>query len=199
MILRKALRSGVAAACIISVAAPASLAAPAVDAIARRGVPEVRVATTERFSRVEIRGRAVAVRQEGQTVTLTFAAGSDPDIARLRTSPPKWFKSAEKRRSGGRLQVLLTLADNAGAKIGTADGATYINAFEKPEVVEAAPVAVVAVAEPVRPDPLPPGGVVQMAAKAVGGQVQFSFPFANPAGDELGVRGFLSNWHAPPQ
>ena len=191
MTLKKALRSGVAAACILGVAAPTSLAAPAVQAAVKRGGPEVRVATTESFSRVEIRGGAVAVRRDGQTVTLIFAGDRDPDIARLRTSPPKWFKAAEKRRTGGRLQLILTLADNADVRVGSADGATYINAFEKalPAVEDKPDSGSVAEAEPVRRDPLPPGGAVRVEAKVAGSQVQFAIPFANPAGAAVFRRG----------
>jgi len=189
MTFRKALRSGVAAACIASVAAPAGIAAPAVQAVAKRGGPDVRVATTESFSRIEISGRVTA-RREGQTVVL--AMSGDPDVARLLTSPPKWIKSAQRKRTGGGVQVVLTLADGADARIGQADGATYINVFEKavPTAAEAAaePVAV-AEAEPPRPNPLPPGGVVKMDARTGGGQVQLAFTWANPAGAAVFRRG----------
>lgn len=191
MSFRRALRSGVAAACIVSVAVPASVAAPAAKAVAQRDGLEVRVATTETFSRVEIRGGRATVKQAGQTVTLTFDRDGDPDIARLRTSPPKWFKGAEKRRVGGRLQLVLTLTDEAEAKVGTADGATYVNAYEKPTEApaDAAPEVEVAEPEPVRANPLPPGGVVHMGASVTAGQVQLSFPFANPAGAAVFRRG----------
>src|SRR5262245_34102866 len=181
MTLKKALRSGVAAACIVSVAAPASIAAPAVEAVAKRGGLDVRVATTATFSRVEIIGGRATARVDGQTVTLSFNRDGDPDIARLRTSPPKWFKGAEKRHVGGRLQLVLTLADDAEAKVGQADGATYVNAYEKPPAPEAPPAAEVAEAEPPRPNPLPPGGRVKMEAKVGAGQTQLSFTWANPA------------------
>jgi len=189
MNLRKALRSGVAAACIASVAAPAGIAAPAVQAVAKRGGPDVRVATTETFSRIEIGGRVTA-RREGQTVVL--ALSGDPDVARLLTSPPKWIKSAARKRTGSGVQVVLTLADDADARIGQADGATYVNVFEKPAPTlagaAAEPVAV-AEAEPPRPDPLPAGGVVRMDARATGGQVQLAFTWANPAGAAVFRRG----------
>src|SRR4051812_48694210 len=135
MSLKRVLRSGVAAACIASVAAPAGIAAPAAQAAARpssekgRGGLDVRVATAEDFSRIEISGGKVAARREGQTVVLTLAG--DPDVARLHTSPPKWIKSVDKTKTAGGVKLVLTLADNAEAKIGQADGATYINVFEK--------------------------------------------------------------------
>jgi tetratricopeptide (TPR) repeat protein len=190
MTFKKALRSGVAAACIASVAAPAGIAAPAVKAVASRGGPDVRVATAETFSRIEINGR-VATSRNGQTVTLSMSG--DPDVARLLTSPPKWIKSATRTRTAGGVQVLLTLADDADARIGQADGATYVNVFEKAvltpaEAAAAEPVAV-AEAEPPRPNPLPAGGVVRMDAKVANGQTQLAFTWANPAGAAVFRRG----------
>eukprot|EP01036_Dinobryon_divergens_P059555 gene59555-79464_t len=166
-------------------AAPAGLAAPAVQAAVTRGGVDVRIATTETFSRVEVRGARASVRQDGKTITLTLDRDGDPDISRLRTSPPKWFKTAEKRRAKGRLQLILTIADDAEVKVGTADGATYINAFEKVEVPEPSletPQVEVAEAEPVRANPLPPSGVVRVESKVAGSQTQPTFPLANPAG-----------------
>jgi tetratricopeptide (TPR) repeat protein len=146
------------------------------------------VAQAATFSRVEVAGAAVTAKRDGQTVTLSFARDGDPDIARLRTSPPKWIKGAEKRRVGGRLQIILTLADGADATIGQADGATYVNAFERAETppAEATPVAE---AEPARPDPLPRGGVVRMETAQADGQVRLGFTWANPAGAAVFRRG----------
>ena len=87
MTLKRALRTGVAAACIVSVAAPAGLAAPAAKAVAARGGVDVRVATSESFSRIEV-GKGGSLRREGSTVVLTVERDDDPDIARLLTSPP---------------------------------------------------------------------------------------------------------------
>jgi tetratricopeptide (TPR) repeat protein len=182
----------VAAACIASVAAPAGIAAPAAaQAVASRGGPDVRVATTEKFSRIEVRGR-VEARREGQTVVLAFAPGANPNVARLLTSPPPRVTSAVRRNAGARPEVVLQLADDADVRIGQADGATYVNVYEKaatpPDEQAAQPVAV-AEPEPPRPDPLPPGGVVKMGAKVGGGQTQLSFAFANPAGAAVFRRG----------
>ncbi len=191
MRLREALRSSVAAACIVGLATPVRAVAPHAEAALRSGL-DVRIAQAETFSRVEIRGARPSVRREGQTVVVNFGGAADPDIARLRTSPPKWIKTAEKKRVGGGLQLTITLADDADAKFGVADGATYINAFERPEPAPteaATPEAVVAEAEPPRPNPLPPSGVVRMDSKVAGGQVQLAFTWANPAGAAVFRRG----------
>ena len=191
MSLKKVLRTGVAAACIASVAAPAGIAAPAVKAVTQRGGPDVRVATTETFSRIEIAGRVTTSRQ-GQTLTLSMPG--DPDVARLLTAPPKWVKSATRTRSSGGVQVVLTLADDADARIGQADGATYINVFEQaaapaPDPTAPAEPVVVAEVEPPRPNPLPPGGVVRLDGKVANGQTLMAFTWANPAGAAVFRRG----------
>lgn len=211
MTLRRALNSGVAAICIAAVAAPTGAVTPApAPAAPAKAAPkpaakpaargsgglEVRVAQARDFSRIEFHGAGAAraaMKRDGQTLTLSFPGDANPDLARLRTSPPRWIKGAEARRVGGRLHLILTLADDADAKVGSADGAAYINAFEKPEA-EAAPEAAEATTEaepPVvaRPDPIPAGGVVHMETKLANGQVQLIFPWANPNGSAVFRRG----------
>ena len=203
MSLRQALRSGVAAISIASVVAPAGAAptpqpapkvaakAPAKAAIKAADV-QVHVGQAKTFSRIEFHGAAATAQRQGQTVTVNFARDGDPDLARLRTSPPRWVKTAEARHVGGRLQVVLTIADDADAKVGAADGATYVNVFEKPppdpKAVEAARLAAIP-PEPQRPNPLPAGGVVHMDSRTANGQVQLTFAFANPAGAAVFRRG----------
>ena len=195
MSLRQALRSGVAAITIASIAAPAG-AAPTTPVAAKTSVRasavQVHIGQAETFSRIEFRGAGAAARRNGQTVTVSFNRDDDPDIVRLRTSPPRWVKTAEKRHAGGRLQVILTLTDNADAKLGAADGATYINIFEKPALdpkVEAAKIAAGQPPEPPRANPAPASGAVRMDTRIVGGQVQFAFAWANPAGAAVFRRG----------
>src|SRR5687768_5227023 len=113
MRLKRALRLSVAAACIASAAAPAGLAAPTAAPAAMSAL-EVRVAQADEFSRIEFHWKSAAAatsRREGQTLVLAFNRDADPDISRLRTAPPRWVKSAEKRRVGGRLELAITLAD----------------------------------------------------------------------------------------
>jgi hypothetical protein len=135
MRLSRALRDSAAAICIVSVAAPTVAVAPAQAAA---GV-EVRVARTRDFSRVEFRGVKPKVTREGKTVVFSFPRDADPDLARLRTSPPPWIKTAEARRGPGRLEVVVTLADDADARFGVADGATYLNAYPKADAKSAQP------------------------------------------------------------
>src|SRR5690349_10284355 len=113
MTFRKALRSGVAAACIASVAAPAGIAAPAAEAVAKRSGLDARVATAKDFSPAEISGGKVVAKRAGQTIVLTLAG--DPDVAPRRTSPHRWISSVGKKKRAGGLQVELTLSAGAEA------------------------------------------------------------------------------------
>ena len=196
MRLRRALHTGVAAACIAGLAAPAGIAAPAAPAAsAQRAGPVVRVAQARDFSHIELQGAPnAAIRRVGQDVIVRLPRASDPDISRLRVDPPPWVKTAIARRAGAYLELVVTLADGADAKTGSADGATFINAFAKPAAAAAAtpPAAAAASApspEPARPNPVPVGGVVRMDARMVGGQVQLTFPWAQPNGAAVFRRG----------
>ncbi len=194
--LRTLLRSGVAAACIVSVAAPASLPAVAYAAAAPL---EVRTAQSREFTRIEFRwagGARVSQRRDGQTLTLRFSRDAKPDLSTLRIMPPKWLKGAEARHTAGGLEIDLRLADDADAKVGSADGAIYVNLFKRPETPEAPPVAEAtpaAATEPAprapRPNPIPAGGVVRMNAEIAGPQVKLRFDWANPAGAAVFRRG----------
>lgn len=192
MSLRRALRSGVAAVAIATVAAPNGVWAAGHPVAAAL---DVHVAQAADFSRIEFHGGgAIKSRREGQTLIIDFAGNADPDIARLHTDPPKWVKTAEKRHVAGHLQLAITLTDDAEAKVGVADGAAYVNAFARPApdpaaVAKAQLAAQAASAEPPRPNPVPAGGVVHMDAKIVNQQVLLTFGWANPAGVSVFRRG----------
>ncbi len=187
MNLRHTLRAGVAAIAVASVVAPAGAAPPK---SAQAGI-DVHVAQADGFSRVEFHGAPEAqVSRKGQTLTLSFPRDADPDISRLRTAPPKWIKTAEKRHVGGHLQVVFTLTDDADFKTGSSDGAAFLNVFQKPPpTAEELAAARAAIPVPQRPNPIPAGGVVHMASKVDNAQVQFAFTWANPAGAAVFRRG----------
>ena len=189
MSLRHTLQAGVATIAVISVAAPSATGA----AQAVQGM-EVRVGQAETFSKLEFRGASVTgTKRAGQVLTFSFARNADPVISRLRTAPPRWIMTAEKTHAGGRLQLAVTLSDDAEAKVGKADGATFVNIFAKPpptpEELAKLAAANAPPPEPPRPNPVPKGGVVHMASQASGQQVLLSFPWANPAGAAVFRRG----------
>src|SRR5260221_12869328 len=128
---RRTLRAGVAAIAAASLLEP-GLVAPAWAAPTLGGI-DVRVGEAQEFSRVEFHGAPNAqVKRDGQTLTFTFPRDADPDISRLRTAPPRWIKSAEKAHVNGHLQVAITLADDGDAKTGSAYGAAFVRALQKP-------------------------------------------------------------------
>ncbi|MGA0603071.1 tetratricopeptide repeat protein [Caulobacter sp. KR2-114] len=203
MRLRATLRSGVAAASIVMAAAPPGFAPALAEVPIRPGSPlDIRVAQAEQFSRLEFHwagGARVTSRRDGQVLTLRFSRDARPDMAVLRQTPPKWLKSAQASHDGGVLTLTLTLADNADVKLGDADGAEYLNLFEKaapppaatlasaapgasaaPDAAAPAPVS--QLPSPNRPNPVPASGVVPMTATATGAQVRFDFTWARPLG-----------------
>jgi tetratricopeptide (TPR) repeat protein len=190
MALRHTLRAGVAAVALASVLAPSG-AGLAKAAQATAGGLQVKVGQAETFSKLEFQGRAVTgTTRIGQVLTFSFAGDADPDISRLRTAPPRWVKTAEKIHVGGRLQIAVTLADDADAKVGAADGATFVNIFAKPPLTPAQIAAANAPPpEPPRPNPIPAGGVVHMGAQVTPAQVLLTFGWANPAGAAVFRRG----------
>ena len=196
--LRSAFRSGVAAACIAGLAAPAWSAPGGEPAPRRAAGPQVRIAQAADFSRLEFHGAAPVVRRDGQTLTLRFA-GPGPDISQLRVFPPKWLKSAELRRTPAGAEVVLTLADDADYKAGQADGAAFVNLFQKradPARQQAAkaeappdPAPSLTLARTARPDPTPAGGVVRMEPELSDQQVLLRFTWKNPPGAAVFRRG----------
>ena len=92
----------------------------------------------------------------------------------------------------------MTLAGGADAKVGSADGAQYVNLFEAAapeptEVAEGAPPPETEAAplepEPARANPVPASGVVRMDTKMANGQAVLSFAWANPNGAAVFRRG----------
>lgn len=192
MTLRQLLRSSVAAACIAGTLAPTGYAAP--PPTAARGALDVRVAQAAEFSRVEFHwaggARMTPVRQ-GQTLVLRFSRDANPDLSALRIAPPRWIKSADARRVNGRLEIVLTLTDDADAKLGTADGVDFVNIYPKAGVIASAAAASPATAAaPIgRPNPMPRDGVVRAGIDRRDGQVTLSFDWAAPAGAAVFRRG----------
>jgi len=201
MKLRRALHSSVAAITIAAIAAPVGAVAP----VARptpQGALNVHVGLAKDFTRIEFHwagGAQPRVTREGQKLVLKYNRDANPDLTRLRISPPPWVKNAEARHAAGVLELVITLTDDADAKVGNADGATFVNLFQKAEV-EPTPAPTpepdqVARIEDVpetmapRADPVPPGGVVHMDAKLQNGQVALTFPWANPNGAAVFRRG----------
>jgi tetratricopeptide (TPR) repeat protein len=170
----------------------------------------VRVAQAAEFSRVEFHwagGARAAVKRSGQTLTLRFNRAVKPDVSQLKVFPPRFLKSAEAAVVGGAAQVTFILGDDADAKVGQADGATYVNFFAqkadaktkadpKAKDVKPDPKAAAEPAAPQstpiaadRPNPIPTGGIVHAEGDIFTGRTVLRFPWKAPLGAAVFRRG----------
>jgi tetratricopeptide (TPR) repeat protein len=172
------LQSSAAAALLAAVAVPVGGSTPKPEPAARLPL-EVKVAQADDFSRVEFHwmgGAKAASRRDGQTVILRFGRNGQPDLSQLRVFPPKWMKGAEASTVNGGLEVKIFLTDDADAKIGFADGATYVNAFARK--VDAATAQTTAARSAAVPD----NGTLKVSAQTTAQATSFTFPWKGPVG-----------------
>ena len=73
----------------------------------------------------------MGVKRAGQVLTLSFSRDAHPDLGLLKSVPLKWVKSVDVRHEKGGIVFALTLADDADAVTGVADGADFVNVFAK--------------------------------------------------------------------
>jgi hypothetical protein len=183
---RAPLRLPAMAAALIAAAAPPGLgawAAPAPSPLA------IKVGQAKDLSHIEFHWSGPApytVRRDGQTLVLHFQRDADPDLTLLRVDPPAFLQTADIRRGGGGMDLILTLKPGADAKAGVADGALYVNLFPAAKA-DPAPVTAAAIAQ--RPDPQPVSGVVKVKTEIIGGQVLMHFSWRAPLGAAAFRRG----------
>jgi hypothetical protein len=182
-------RVSVSALLALSLAAPAG-AAPAVAPGAAKPAPtvgprqaalQVKVGQAEDLSRIEFHWAAPAAAswdRDGQVLTLRFSRNARADFSRLRVNPPKWLKTASVTETPRGLAIKLQLTPDADAKVGQADGATFVNLFARKDAPKTPPQPTsVAVAQAPRPDPAPLSGVVAVEAQENGSQLLLRFPW----------------------
>jgi tetratricopeptide (TPR) repeat protein len=204
MRLGATLRSTVAAICILGVltpsvsisAAPRHVAKPAPHAAPRKAAPrpaasgglQVRVAQAPDFTRLEFPGsRGMQAHREGTAVVLRFPRDANPNLSSLNIGPPRWVTGAQARHVGGVVEIVVALSDDADFRAGNADGDDFLNLFARAEAAAAPAPTAAAVAR--RPNPMPASGVVPVKFAKVGGQIQLTFDWANPAGAAVFRRG----------
>jgi tetratricopeptide (TPR) repeat protein len=181
------LRSGVAAICIAVLVAPAGLAETPNVVRVDPGPLNVSVAQSADLSRIEFRwsgGAHASFRRNGQKLIVHFSRYTRPDMTRLRVDPPHWLKTAEDLRANGGLEIVLTLADDADARTGEADGASFVNLF-----AAKTPDPTTKAAETTRPSPVPDSGVVKVQMDASTAQTTLRFPWKAPLGAAVFRRG----------
>jgi tetratricopeptide (TPR) repeat protein len=195
MRLAASLRSAVAAITVAAMVMPTGAFAEGPPAVqhAPGSTLGVNVAQNSDFSRVEFRfpgGATVTSRRDGQKLILHFSKYLKPDMTRLRVDPPKFLKTAEDRNAGG-LEIVLTLADGADAKVGQGDGVIFVNLFAKnAPPADNAQTAQSSTTAPVsRPNPVPDSGVVRASFEVKPGQVVIHFPWKAPLGAAAFRRG----------
>jgi len=189
--MRAALHAAGAAAAVLTLAGTPSLAPAAGAADGKPGPLEVRVGENKDLAHIEFRwsgGARMTARREGQVLTLSFSRWAKPDMSRLSVDPPRFLKGAKASKgANGGLQLELTLADDADAKTGAADGADFVNLFARPAEVQPQPIET-PVSAP-RPDPVPASGVVVAESARAGAQVAITFPWKAPLGAAVFRRG----------
>jgi len=155
---KRVLRTTVAAA-----AAGAVAFSPLAPLAQEAGAPvdpiSIRIGANAEFTRIEFAGVIGArsrVRREGRDVIVRIGSTAAPDVSRLKVDPPKGVEKVETRSVQGATELVITLAEGADARSGSADGAVYLNLFasapDAPAPAEAAvqDVAVVSRATPAK-------------------------------------------------
>jgi tetratricopeptide (TPR) repeat protein len=188
MRLKARLRSAMAAICIAAFIAPTGFAETGRGLRALSASPlSIKVAQAQEFSRIEFRwtgGAHAVIRRDGRKLIVHFPGYARPDMTRLRVDPPRWLKTAEDIKVGDGLEITLTLADDADARTGEADGATFVNLFAD-KAIDPATAARAAQ----RPNPVPDSGVVKVQVEASDGQTLLHFPWKAPLGAAVFRRG----------
>ena len=153
----------------------------------------IRVGQAKGLTHIDFPGEGPsASRRDGQDIVLDFPHAADShDLARLKLDPTAFLKAVTAMPLGTGLQLRLTLADDADAKIGKADGVAAVTLFPKP----APAPAMVASATPkdqlpaARPDPAPAGGLLKMQPEILGQALALRFPWRAPLGAAVFRRG----------
>ena len=169
-----------------STAAPVALAAP--GALAAPDVPggiSIKVGQADAFSRIEFDAlQPSSAWREGQDLVLQFGHAALPNLALLRVDPPRYLKSASTRETSAGVELRLALAQGVQAKVGHADGGTYVNL--SPEAGTPAPSD----QTPARKlDPVPASGAVKMHAQLQHGALTLRFDWRAPVGAAVFRRG----------
>ncbi|MDI1327316.1 MAG: hypothetical protein PSV23_11015 [Brevundimonas sp.] len=174
---KRVLRTTVAAA-----AAGAVAFAPMAPLAQEAGVPvdpiSIRIGANAEFTRIEFAGVIGArsrVRREGRDVIVRIGSTAAPDVSRLKVDPPKGVDKVETRAVQGATELVLTLAEGADFRSGSADGAVYLNLFASAPDAPAPPAA--------------PAQTVAVVARSTPAKVSMTFQWDRPVGAAVFRRG----------
>jgi hypothetical protein len=176
---KRMLKTSVAAA-----AAGAVLFAPLTPLAQEASAPldpiAIRIGSNTEFTRIEFAGVIGArsqVRRDGRNVIVRIGSTAAPDVSRLKVDPPRGVDKVETRAVRGGTELVLTLAEGADARTGSADGAVWLNLYATPPA--SASVEMQAAA----------AGTVPVTAVATPAQVSLSFAWPSPVGAAVFRRG----------
>jgi murein DD-endopeptidase MepM/ murein hydrolase activator NlpD len=177
---KRILKTSVAAA-----AAGAVLFAPLTPLAQEAAAPldpiSIRIGSNTEFTRIEFAGAIGArsqVRRDGRDVVIRIGSTAAPDVSRLKVNPPRGVEKVETRAVRGATELVLTLAEGADARTGSADGAVWLNLY--------------ATTPPAAPVETPAATGVQsvaVTAEATPAKVSLSFAWATPVGAAVFRRG----------
>ncbi len=140
----------------------------------------IRIGANAEFTRIEFAGVIGArsrVRREGDQVIVRIGSTAAPDVSRLKVDPPRGVARVETRAVSGATELVLTLAEGADARSGSADGAVYLNLY-----AEAPPAGTAAAAAP-------SAQTIPVTAQASPGKVSLAFRWPSPVGAAVFRRG----------
>jgi hypothetical protein len=134
-------------------------------------------------------GVSVTARSDNR-LELRFSRPGDIDLAQLRTSPPRFVRTAQLlSRDGGDLRIMLTLEEGVRRRQFTDGGRVVVDLLPPdPEAVEASVPAETATVAPLPPT-ASPAGVVRLRLTEQDGQTRLEFPFSAPAAAAVFLRG----------
>ena len=142
----------------------------------------IRIGANETFTRVEfagVIGSRSRIRREGRDVIVRIGSTAAPDVSRLKVDPPRGVDKVETRAVQGATELVLTLAEGADARSGSADGAVYLNLYPVAPEAPARDLAAAAVAAP----------TVRVMAQANAARVSLAFDWPTPVGAAVFRRG----------
>lgn len=141
----------------------------------------IRVGATAEFTRVEFAGVIGArsrVSRDGRTVIVRLGVTAAPDVSRLKVDPPKGVEKVETRAVPGATELIITLAEGADIRSGTADGAVWLNLYPTAPEGGSAPAPAAALQT-----------TVPVTARATAEKVVLTFGWTQPVGAAVFRRG----------
>lgn len=172
-ILNTSVAAAAAGAMLFTPLAPLAQTAPApMDPVT------IRIGANAEFTRLEFAGVIGArsrVRRDGRVVVVRIGATAAPDVSRLKVDPPPGVEKVETRAVRGATELILTLAEGADVRSGSADGAVWVNLY--------------ATAPPLAAEPAAAVQTVAVTAVATPAKVSLSFAWPTPVGAAVFRRG----------